>query len=70
MLKVENKSKEEITRIGRKIGEAFVAEKGGIATLLTEEQTVKAFEIISNSNSREWSNGRCFGNGFIGNGRK
>lgn len=29
MLKVENKSKEEITRIGRKIGEAFAAEKGG-----------------------------------------
>ncbi len=47
MLKVENKSKEEIAKIGRKIGEAFAAEKAGIVTLLTEEQTVKAFEIMT-----------------------
>ncbi len=47
MLKVENKSKEEIAKIGRKIGEAFAAEKAGIAVLLTEEQTVKAFEIMT-----------------------
>ena len=33
MLKVKNKSKEEIARSGRKIGEAFAAEKAGIATL-------------------------------------
>ena len=47
MHKVENKSKEEIAEIGRKIGEAFAAEKAGIVTLLTEEQTVKAFEIMT-----------------------
>ena len=47
MLKVENRSKEEIAEIGRKIGEAFAAEKAGIATLLTEEQIVKAFEIMT-----------------------
>ena len=47
MLKVENRSKEEIVEIGRKIGEAFAAEKAGIATLLTEEQIVKAFEIMT-----------------------
>ena len=37
MRKVEDKSKEEIVKIGRKIGEAFAAEKAGIVTLLTEE---------------------------------
>lgn len=47
MLNVENKSKEEIARIGRKIGEAFAAEKAGIVTMLTYEQTVKAFEIMT-----------------------
>ncbi|MCM1192336.1 MAG: hypothetical protein NC389_07885 [Acetatifactor muris] len=47
MLKVENKSKEEITEIGRRIGEAFVAEKAGLVTMLTEEQAVKAFEIMT-----------------------
>lgn len=47
MIKVENKSKEEITEIGRKIGKAFAAEKAGMATMLTEEQTVKAFEIMT-----------------------
>ncbi|MCM1385429.1 MAG: hypothetical protein NC243_12915, partial [Lachnoclostridium sp.] len=47
MLKVENKSKEEIAEIGRKIGEAFAAEKAGIVTMLTEEQAIKAFEIIT-----------------------
>ena len=47
MLKVDNKSEEEITKIGRKIGEAFAAKKAGIVTLLTEEQTVKAFEIMT-----------------------
>ena len=47
MLKVENRSKEEIAEIGRKIGEAFAAEEAGIATLLTEEQIVKAFEIMT-----------------------
>lgn len=47
MRKVEDKSKEEIVKIGRKIGEAFAAEKAGIVTLLTEEQTVKAFEIMT-----------------------
>lgn len=36
MFKVENKSKEEIAEIGRKIGEAFAAEKAGIVTMLTE----------------------------------
>ena len=47
MLKVENRSKEEIVEIGRKIGEAFAADKAGIAPLLTEEQIVKAFEIMT-----------------------
>lgn len=47
MLKVENKSKEEIAGIGRKIGEAFAAEKAGIVTMLTDEQTVRAFEIMT-----------------------
>lgn len=47
MRKVEDKSKEEIVKIGRKIVEAFAAEKAGIVTLLTEEQTVKAFEIMT-----------------------
>ena len=47
MRKIEDKSKEEIVKIGRKIGEAFAAEKAGIVTLLTEEQTVKAFEIMT-----------------------
>ena len=47
MRKVEHKSKEEIVKIGRKIVEAFAAEKAGIVTLLTEEQTVKAFEIMT-----------------------
>ncbi|MCM1388066.1 MAG: hypothetical protein NC231_12120 [Bacillus sp. (in: Bacteria)] len=47
MLKVENKSKEEIAQIGRKIGEAFAAERAGIVTALTKEQAVKAFEIMT-----------------------
>lgn len=47
MLKVENRSKEEIAEIGRKIGAAFAAEKAGIVTALTEEQAVKAFEIMT-----------------------
>lgn len=47
MIKVENKSKEEIAEIGRKIGEAFAAEKDGIVTMVTREQAVKAFEIIT-----------------------
>lgn len=47
MLKVENKSKEEIAEIGRKIGEAFAAEKAGIVTMVTEEQAVKVFEIMT-----------------------
>ncbi|MCM1543540.1 MAG: N-acetyltransferase [Blautia sp.] len=47
MLKVENKSKEEIAEIGRRIGEAFAAEKAGLVTMLTEEQAVKAFEIMT-----------------------
>lgn len=47
LIKVENKTKEEIAEIGRKIGEAFAAEKAGIVTMLTEEQTVKAFEIMT-----------------------
>ncbi len=47
MLKVENKSKEEIAKIGRKIGEAFAVEKAGSVTMLTEEQAVKAFEIMT-----------------------
>lgn len=47
MLKVENRSQEEIARIGRKIGEAFAAEKAGIVTMVTEEQAVKAFEIMT-----------------------
>lgn len=47
LIKVENKSKEEIAEIGRKIGEAFAAEKAGIVTMLAEEQTVKAFEIMT-----------------------
>lgn len=49
MLKVENKSQEEIAEIGRRIGEAFAAEKEGIVTMLTEEQTIKAFEIMTES---------------------
>lgn len=47
MIKVENKSKEEIAEIGRKIGEAFADEKAGIVTMLTREQVVKAFEIMT-----------------------
>lgn len=47
MIKVENKSKKEIAGIGRRIGEAFAAEKAGIVTMLTREQTVKAFEIMT-----------------------
>lgn len=47
MVKVKNKSKEEIAEIGRKIGEAFAAEKAGIVTMVTEEQAVKAFEIMT-----------------------
>lgn len=47
MIKVENKSKEEIADIGRRIGEAFADEKDGIVTLLTREQAVKAFEIMT-----------------------
>lgn len=47
MIKVENKSKEEIAEIGRKIGEAFADEKAGLVTMLTREQAVKAFEIMT-----------------------
>ncbi|MDE7278808.1 MAG: N-acetyltransferase [Oscillospiraceae bacterium] len=47
MLKVENKSQEEIAEIGQNIGEAFAAEKEGIVTMLSEEQTIKAFEIMT-----------------------
>lgn len=47
MIKVENKSKDEIAKIGRRIGEAFAAEKDGIVTMVTREQAVKAFEIIT-----------------------
>ena len=46
VLKVENKSKEKIAEFGRKIGEAFSAEKAGIVTLVTEEQPVRVFEIM------------------------
>lgn len=46
LIKMENKSKEEIAEIGRKVGESFAAEKDGIVTMLTREQTVKAFEIM------------------------
>lgn len=53
MRKVENKSQEEIAEIGRKIGEAFAAEKAGIATMLTEEQVVKTFEIMTDYYYRE-----------------
>jgi hypothetical protein len=37
-MKSENRSNEEIAKIGRKIGEAFAAEKAGIVTLLTEDR--------------------------------
>lgn len=47
LIKVENKSEEEIEEIGRKIGEAFAAEKAGIVTALTREQTVRVFEIMT-----------------------
>lgn len=47
MIKVENKSKEEIAEIGKSIGEAFAAEKAGIVTMFTREQAVKAFEIMT-----------------------
>lgn len=47
MIKVENKSKEEIAEIGRNIGEAFAAENAGIVTMFTREQAVKAFEIMT-----------------------
>ena len=47
MIKIENKSPEEIAEIGREIGKAFAAEKDGIVKLLTEEQTIKAFEIMT-----------------------
>ncbi|MDE7224573.1 MAG: N-acetyltransferase [Acetatifactor sp.] len=47
MIKLENESKEKIEEIGRKIGEAFADEKAGIVTMLTDEQTVKAFEIMT-----------------------
>lgn len=47
MIKVENKSKKEIAEIGRKIGEAFAAENAGIVTMLSREQSVKAFEIMT-----------------------
>ena len=47
MIKIENKSKEEIAEIGRKIGEAFADEKAGLVTMLTREQAVKAFEIMT-----------------------
>lgn len=47
MIKVEHKSKKEIVEIGRKIGEAFAAENAGIVTMLPREQSVKAFEIMT-----------------------
>ncbi|MCM1062139.1 MAG: N-acetyltransferase [Eubacterium sp.] len=47
MIKVENKTESEIAAIGRKIGEAFAAEKGGIAGTVTKEQVVKFFEIMT-----------------------
>lgn len=47
MIRVENKSKEEIAKIGRKIGEAFAAENEGIVTLLVKDQAIKAFEIMT-----------------------
>ena len=46
LIKVENRSKEEIVEIGRKVGEAFAAEKSGIVTMVTKEQAVSAFQII------------------------
>lgn len=47
MIKVEKKSAAEIAAIGRRIGEAFAAERGGIAATVTEEQIVKFFEIMT-----------------------
>ena len=47
MIKVKNKSKEEIAENGKKIGKAFAEEKDGIMTLITYEQAVKAFEIMT-----------------------
>ena len=39
MIKIENKSPEEIAEIGREIGKAFAAEKDGIVKLLTYRRT-------------------------------
>lgn len=47
MIRVENKSKKEIAKIGRRIGEAFAAENAGIVTMLPREQSVRAFEIMT-----------------------
>ena len=47
MIKVENKSRKEIADIGRRIGEAFADEKAGTVTMLTREQTIKSFEIMT-----------------------
>ncbi|MCM1167624.1 MAG: N-acetyltransferase [Lachnospiraceae bacterium] len=47
MIKVENKTASEIAELGRKIGEAFAAENGGIASSLTKEHIVKFFEIMT-----------------------
>ena len=47
MIKVENKSRKEIADIGRRIGEAFADEKAGTVTMLTREQTIKGFEIMT-----------------------
>lgn len=47
MIKIQNRTHQELTEIGRKIGEAFAAEQSGVVTMLPKEHIVKTFEIMT-----------------------
>lgn len=46
MIKIENRSPEDIAKYGRRIGEAFAASPG-IAETIPHDDLVKSFEIIT-----------------------
>ena len=46
MIKIENRSPEDIANYGRRIGEAFAASPG-IAETIPHDDLVKSFEIIT-----------------------
>lgn len=53
MIKIENRSPEDIAKYGRRIGEAFAASPG-IAETIPHDDLVKSFEIITEFSTTGW----------------